>query len=169
MEVQQALLTRRSIRKYSGKEVSDEQIEAMIRAAMYAPSARNQQPWHFIVLRDKATLAKIPVFHPNSTMITGASAGILVCADIQLEQSVGYWIQDVAAATQNILLSAHGMEIGAVWLGIYPREERTEGIKNLLSLPPHILPFSIISVGYPAETPPHPDRFKPERIHFEKW
>jgi len=169
MEVQQALLSRRSIRKYSGKEVSDEQIESMIRAAMYAPSARNQQPWHFIVLRNKATLAKIPVFHPNSKMITGASAGILVCADIQLEQSVGYWIQDVAAATQNILLSAHGMEIGAVWLGIYPREERTEGIKTLLSLPPHIIPFSIISVGYPAEAPPHPDRFKPERIHFEKW
>lgn len=169
MEVQHAILTRRSIRKYSGTEVSNEQIESMILAAMYAPSARNQQPWHFIVLRDKATLAKIPVFHPNSKMITGASAGILVCADIQLELSVGYWIQDLAAATQNILLSAHGMELGAVWLGIYPRKERIKGIKNLLSLPPHIIPFSLISVGYPAETPSHPDRFKPERIHFEKW
>jgi len=169
MEIQQAILTRRSIRKYSLEKVSDEQIEAILRAAMYAPSARNQQPWHFVVLRDKTILEKIPVFHPNAKMITGASAGILVCADINLEQSVGYWIQDVAAATQNILLSAYGQGLGAVWLGIYPREERIKGISDILSLPTHIVPFSLISVGYPAENPSQPDRYLPERIHFEKW
>jgi nitroreductase len=169
MEVQKAILTRRSIRKYSEKEISGEQIDTMLRAAMYAPSARNQQPWHFVVLRDKATLKKIPAFHPNSKMIVGASAGILVCADTDFEQNTGYWIQDAAAATQNILLSAHGNDLGAVWLGIYPREERIEGIKHLLNLPPHIMPFSLISLGYPAEVPTQPDRYKPERIHFESW
>ena len=169
MEVQKAILTRRSIRKYTGQEVNNEQLENLLQAAMYAPSARNQQPWHFIVIRKLEILEKIPSFHPHSKMIKDASAGILVCADVQLEQSVGYWIQDVAAATQNILLSAHGMGLGAVWLGIYPREERISGMKELFSLPDHIVPFSLISIGYPAEIPANPNRYLPERVHFDKW
>lgn len=169
MEVQEAILTRRSIRKYTGSPVKDEQIGALLRAAMYAPSARNQQPWHFVVIRDRELMNSIPSFHINAKMIADAAAGILVCADIQLEQSVGYWIQDVAAATQNILLSAHGMGLGAVWLGVYPREERMNGMKKLLHLPEHIIPFSLISIGYPAEIPVQPERHLPERIHTNKW
>jgi len=169
METKEALLTRRSIRKYTGQEVNEIQIEEMLRAAMYAPSARNQQPWHFVVIRDKSILKQIPLYHVNAGMIAGASLGILVCADTGLEQSVGYWIQDVAAATQNILLSAHGMGLGAVWLGIYPREERIMGTRDLLGIPENVMPFSLISIGYPAESPAMPERFLPERIHTNKW
>ena len=169
MEIQHALTTRRSIRKYTQEKVPDIQINNMLEAAMYAPSANNKQPWHFVIIRNKETLEQIPIFHPNAKMIKDASLGILVCTDDDIENSVGYWIQDCAAATQNILLSAHGMGLGAVWCGIFPREERIVGIKKLFSLPQNITPFSLISIGHPDEQKEQPQRFSKERIHIEKW
>lgn len=169
MEIQEAILTRRSIRKYTGQEVTSEQIETMLRAAMFAPSARNLQSWQFIVVRDKKTLTAIPGFHPHAKMIVTASTGILICADTSIEPMIGYCLENVTAATQNLLLSAHGLGLGAVWLGIYPREERMTGITELFGLPEHIIPFSLISIGYPAEQPAQPERYLKERVHFEKW
>lgn len=163
------LLTRRSIRKYTSEHVTDEQIEQVIKAAMFAPSAGNQQTWHFVVIREQETFNKIIEFHPFAQMLTQASVAICVCADLSIETKQGYWMVDCSAATENLLLASHSLGLGAVWLGIYPRPERMEGLKNLLNLPEMVEPFSLISIGYPAEEKKLPNRFKPERIHTERW
>lgn len=169
MEVIEAILTRRSIRKYSREKITDNQIEIILKAAMYAPSAMNQQPWHFIVIDDREKLNLIMEVHPYSKMLKEAGLAILVCGDERLQLSKGYWVVDCGAATQNLLLAAHGIGLGAVWLGVHPREERKSGIREIFNLPDHVQPFSLISIGYPTEEKPVPQRFKPERIHKNQW
>ena len=164
-----AILKRRSIRRYRGEPVDKSKIKELLIAGMYAPSARNQQPWHFLVVDDRGLLERIMEVHPYSSMLSGAALAILVCGDETLEISKGYWAVDCAASTQNILLAAHALGLGAVWLGVYPREERQEGFREIFGLPAHIHPFSLISVGYPAEEKPVPDRYKEERIRWNKW
>lgn len=164
-----AILKRRSIRRYSGDPVNKSDIKLLLKAAMYAPSARNQQPWHFIVIHDRALLERISAIHPYAGMLPGAELAILVCGDEEMELSSGYWPVDCAAATQNILLAAHSLGLGAVWLGVYPRKERQEGIGKLFSLPSHVHPFALISLGQPAEEKKFPERFKEERIHHNSW
>jgi len=169
MDVIEAIISRRSIRKYTGESVTDKQVETLLKAGMYAPSAVNKQPWHFIVFRDRKVIEEIIKIHPNGRMLENSDVAILVCWDENLQHDVGYGPVDCSAATQNILLAAHGTGLGAVWVGIYPRENRIKGIHKLFKLPEHIKPFSIISVGHPAEKKELPDRFKKERIHYEKW
>ncbi|HKL08382.1 MAG TPA: nitroreductase family protein [Bacteroidales bacterium] len=169
MEIIQGILTRRSIRKYSEREITKEQIYALVKAGMYAPSARNQQPWHFVIIDERELLNKISDIHPYAKMLREAKWAIIVCGDEQPELSKGYWVVDCSAATQNILLAAHGSGLGAVWLGLHPREERKNGIKDLLQLPGNIQPLSLISIGYPNEEKKQPERFKMERIHHNQW
>ena len=170
METYKAIMTRRSVRKYQkGKPVSEENIIKLLRAAMAAPSAGNQQPWHFVVIDDRTILEEIPKVHPFSMMLKEASIAILVCADENLETKKGYFPLDCSAATQNILLAAHDMGLGAVWLGIYPREDRMEGLKELIATPEGVIPFSLIAIGYPSEKLPSVDRFDEKRIHKNKW
>ncbi|OFX83820.1 MAG: NADH dehydrogenase [Bacteroidetes bacterium GWF2_33_16] len=169
MEILEGIITRRSIRKYTNQKVNSDQVQTLIKAGMYAPSAQNQQPWHFIVITDQVILAKIATIHPYAKMLTEAPLGIMVCGDETLELSTGYWVVDCSAATQNILLAAHGLGLGAVWLGLHPREERKQAIRDLFKLPKHIQPLSLISIGYPNEHKHTPDRFKPERIHYNIW
>ncbi len=169
MELMEAILTRRSIRKFKKEAISKELIEKLLRAAMAAPSAGNRQPWHFIVLTEHVVMDKIPEFHPHSKMLTQAAAAIVVCWDKNSELAEGYGIQDASAATENILLAAHASGLGAVWLGIFPREHRVESLKKLLGLPDHIMPLGVVALGYPAEEKPPEDRFDPAKIHFEKW
>jgi len=169
MEIIQGILTRRSIRKYRDKEITKEQIHELVKAGMYAPSARNQQPWHFVIIDERELLNKISDIHPYAKMLREAKWAIIVCGDEQLELSKGYWVVDCSAATQNILLAAHGSGLGAVWLGLHPREERKNGIKDLLQLPGNIQPLSLISIGYPNEEKKQPERFKMERIHHNQW
>jgi len=169
METIEGLFTRRSIRKYTDKDVSDEDIRTILKAAMYAPSAGNQQPWHFIVIRDRAILDKVPEVHPYSKMIQNAPVAILVCGDTSAEKYPGYWVQDCSAATENLLLAAHGLGLGAVWLGVYPRGERVEGISSLFGLPEKILPLALIPIGHPDESKPDPNRYNEGRIHHDKW
>ena len=169
MDVIDAILTRRSIRKYTGQMVSDQQVEILLKAAMYAPSAVNKQPWHFIVFRNKLMAGKIAKFHPNSHMLKDASLGILVCFDEKLQHDSGFGELDCSAATQNILLAAHGIGLGAVWIGITPRKSRIESVKKLFNLPVNITPFALIAVGYPNEKRSFPQRFRKERIHYENW
>ncbi len=164
-----AILKRRSIRKYSGKTVNKSDIDILLKAAMYAPSARNEQPWHFIVIDDRGLLRRISEVHPYASMLPGAATAILVCGDENLELSKGYWPVDCAAATQNVLLAAHALGLGAVWLGVYPRHERQSALRKIFDLPAHVHPFSIISIGYPAEEKGLPDRFKKERIRWNGW
>ena len=169
MEIQEAILTRRSIRKYTNRKISEDLITAILRAAMYAPSAMNQQPWHFIVVDDAAFLKKLSQIHPYGEMLSDASHGVLVCGDEKLQLTEDYWPVDCSNATQNLLLSAHGYGLGAVWLGVYPREERMKDMRNVFNLPGHVYPFALISLGYPAEKKPMPSRFDQERIHKNKW
>lgn len=169
MDTMQAILSRRSIRKYTPEPVSDEIIKELLKAAMSAPSAGNEQPWHFIIIKDRDTLNIIPEFHPYAKTLEQAPAAILVCGDLNLERRKGYWVQDCSAATQNILIAAQAKGLGAVWLGIYPREERVSRLQNLLGIPLHVIPFSIVALGYPAEHKPPANRYKESRLHFERW
>ena len=169
MDVLEAIRTRRSIRRYQRRPVPEELIQQVLAAAMSAPSARNAQPWQFVVLDDRAILGQIPSFAPNAEMVRAAPLAILVCADLSLEISPGYWPIDCAAATQNLLLAVQGLGLGAVWCGVYPREERMEGFRRLFDLPPNIVPHSLVSLGYPAEQPPGADRFQPDRVRRNRW
>ena len=169
MDALEAILCRRSIRKYTGEAIPRQTITDLLRAAMSAPSAGNQQPWHFVVIEDRQILNEIPNIHPHSRMLREASAAIVVCGDLKLETNKGYWVQDCSAATENVLIAANAAGLGAVWLGVYPREERVEGLRKLLNAPQHIIPFSLISIGYPAEHKPPSDRYNVSRIHEDRW
>ncbi len=169
MDTLEAILNRRSIRQYTSEPITDEQLSVILKCGMYAPSAVNKQPWHFIVFRKKDTIRQIMEVHPNSSMLARACAAILVCWDEHLQHDVGYGPVDCAAATQNMLLAAHSLGIGSVWVGIYPRQQRMEAVQKIFNLPDHIKGFSIVSLGYPAETRQQPERYNPGRIHQEKW
>ncbi len=160
---------RRSIRKYTDKPITDEKLENLLKAAMQAPSARNLQPWEFVVVRDKDILEKIPDFHPYSSMVPSAGAAILVCGNTDRQEMPGYIAQDCSASVQNLLLEAVNQGLGAVWLGVYPRTERIEGMAKLFRLPEHIIPVALISIGYPAENPAPEDRYDPEKVHYDTW
>lgn len=164
-----AILNRKSIRKYKDMKISDNIVEDLLRAAMQAPSAGNGQPWEFVVLRDKEVMKKITEIHPYSKMLLNADVAIVVCGDESKEIFKGYWVQDCSAATENILLTAEDKGLGAVWLGVYPIEDRVVALQKLLNLPESVRPLSIIPVGYPDEEKNAVDRFNKERIHYDRW
>lgn len=169
METIEAIHTRRSIRKYTKQSVSEDIIKELLEAAMYAPSAGNQQPWHFVVIRERQILDAIPNFHPHAKMLRDAVVAILICADPSLEKYKGRWTQDCSAATQNILLAAHAKGLGAVWVAIHPEAARIKSIQELLSIPESIIPLALIPIGYPAEEKTQPERFNASRIHYNRW
>jgi len=169
MDALEAIFTRRSIRQYNNKEIESDKRHLLLKAAMQAPSARNFQPWQFIVIDERQILDQIPKFHPYSTMLHQAPLAIAVCGDQRIEENIGYLALNCAAATQNILIAAHAIGLGAVWLGIYPRTKRITNLRNLLKLPAHVIPISLIAVGYPAEEQPIMDRFQKKRIHINTW
>ena len=172
MEAIQALMTRRSIRKYQSKPIADDTIETLLRAAMAAPSAVNSQDWEFIVVRDRSTMdAVAEKLGGSGNMLHEAAAAVIVCGNLDhaFEKLPDYWVEDCAAATENLLLAAHALGLGAVWLGTYPQPVKTAGITQLFSLPKQIIPFSVISLGYPAEEKEAVDRYCAEKVHFEKW
>ncbi len=140
-----------------------------IKAGMNAPSAGNQQPWHFVVINDRKILVEITNIHPYAQMLEQASCAILVCGDLDLEKHKGYWVQDCSAATQNILLAIADRGFGGVWLGVYPRQDRVEGIRKLLQIPERIIPFALVSLGVPAEEKKPRNKFKKERIRYNYW
>lgn len=166
----QEIFNRRSIRRYENKTVTDEQIEQLLRAAMYAPSAGNEQPWHFVVIKDRETLNRIMKIHPYTQMLREASLAIIPCADTSKVKYNGvFWPQDMAASIQNILLQANGIGLGTCWCGVYPREELMNPISEIIDLPKGVNPFAVVAVGYPAEKGMAGDRFKREKVHYEKW
>jgi len=169
MELFEGILTRRSIRRYTNEKVSDDVVKKLLEAGMAAPSAGNQQPWHFVVMDERQILDEIPKIHPYAGMLKQAPVAILVCGNAEEESYKGYWVQDCSAATQNILLAAHGLGLGAVWLGVYPVEDRVDDIRKILNLPHHIIPLAVISIGYPAEEKPKSDRFSEAKISYNRW
>lgn len=169
MELFEAIRTRRSIRRFSDKPVAEELLEKALDAAMMAPSAGNGQPWHFVVVTDRALLDKVPEIHPYATMCREAPTGVLVCGDTSVEKYPGNWPVDCAAATQNLLLAVHALGLGAVWTGIYPGEERCEAFRKLFGIPTHVVPLAFVPIGYPAETREQESRYKPDRVHRNAW
>ncbi len=169
MDALDAIFTRRSIRHFTDQPVDDQQIETLLRAGMAAPSAGNQQAWEFVVIDDRAMLDAIPRVHPYAQMVADAPLCLAICADPSRERYNGFWVQDCAAATQNILLAAHALGLGAVWLGIAPGGDRAHAVAELLRLPAGVEPLALVAVGHPAESKPAEDRFDPEKTHHNVW
>lgn len=164
------IYSRRSIRKFKDQPVEDELIHKMLRAAMYAPSAGNEKPWHFIVVKDRGKLNEITTFHIHTQMLKEAPLAIIACADTSITKYKGvFWIQDMAASIQNILLQGEALGLGTCWCGVYPIEGLVEGVSKLLNLPDHIKPVSIIAAGYPAEQREVRERYDQDRVHYDNW
>ncbi|RPJ49749.1 MAG: nitroreductase family protein [Chloroflexi bacterium] len=169
MDALEALLTRRAVREYTSQPVSEEQIQTLLTAAMHAPSACNQQPWHFVVVTSREQLDAIAGIHPYAQMLKQAPLAVIVCADLSLETCPGNWAIDCAAAAENLLLAARALGLGSVWVGIHPVEARVKDISALLGLPSFAKPLCLTAVGYPKEPLPKVNRFKPERVHRDRW
>ncbi len=165
MDALEVIFTRRSIRSYTDEPVSEEEIRTLLEAGMSAPSARDRQPWHFIVVDRRERLNQIMEVHPYSKMLAEAPLAIVVCGDTEV--SPHYWQQDCSAATENILLAARALGLGSVWLGVYPK--RAEPIHKLFNLPAHIQPLCIIAIGHPAEEKGRVDRYDEAKVHHNTW
>ncbi len=169
MDTLEAIHTRRSIRKYTDRPVPRELVKELLRAAMCAPSAVNAQPWVFIVIDDPKLLDEIPTFSPYAGMCREAQLAVLVCGDTTQEKAPGYWVQDCSAATQNLLLAAHALGLGAVWTGIYPMEDRVDGFRKAFGLPEHVIPLGLVPIGYPAQQPGIQDRYTEEKVYHNRY
>jgi len=163
------VLERRSVRRYTAEDVDERDVRKVLEAAMAAPSAGNERPWHFLVLRDRGLLDGVMKVHPYAQMLKQSPVAVLVCGDPTLEKYKGFWVQDCAAATENMLIMAVQLGLGAVWLGIYPIEERVDGLRQLLGLPENVTPFALVPLGHPAEEKRAIDRYVEDRVHQDGW
>jgi nitroreductase len=164
-----AIFKRKSVRRYTSQDVPDDLVKQVLAAAMSAPSAGNEQPWHFIVIKDKEILKKLSALSPYARALAEAPLGIVVCVDLNLERHKGYWVQDCSAAVENILIEVTALGLGAVWLSVYPLEERIRYVKECFILPPTIIPFAVVPVGYPSQEVVVSERYDHSRLHYEKW
>ena len=171
MFLEAGLLTRRSVRQFEkGKIIPKSDIEDLLKIAMYAPSGYNKQPWEFVVVDDEEIKNKIVDIHSHADFLKDASAAIIVCGDVNQQLDDNFWVVDTSAAIENLLLAIHGKGLGGCWCAIYPYEDRMKEFQKLLDLPENIKPNALVVVGYPAKIPSQPqDRFKPEKIHYNKW
>lgn len=168
------IMTRSSVREYTDRPVEQGKVDSLLHAGMAAPSAVNRQPWHFIVVSDKALLKKMAELTPNARMAADAPLAIVVCGDLSKyaddeTELRDFWVQDVSAATENILLEAHALGLGAVWTGTYPSEERCKKISALLSLPSHIVPLNAIVIGYPKGDAHPKDKWNPSNVSYNRY
>ncbi|MGM0508962.1 MAG: nitroreductase family protein [Fusobacteriota bacterium] len=164
------IFKRRSIRKYQDKPVEEGKIEKILRAAMEAPSAGNQQPWEFLVIKDKKKLKELSAFSPYAKMVEDAALAIVLLADEDKMKHPENWQQDMSAATQNVLLEAVDEDLGGVWLGVAPVDSRMDYIKDMFDLPDNIKPFAVVPIGYPkGEGNKFVDRYDEDRVHYGKY
>jgi nitroreductase len=164
------IMTRTSIRQYTNEPVSKADIETMLRAGMAAPTAVNKQPWHFVVVTDKAKLKALS--GGRGRMLEQCAVAIVVCGDMEKAmpgKAKEYWIQDCSAATENILLAANALGLGAVWTGVYPMEDRMAAVSKAMKLPEIIVPLCTIVIGHPAEQPKPKDKWKPENVSYNEF
>ena len=165
------MLTRTSIRQYTDKTVEQGKIDTLLRAGMSAPSAGNKQPWRFIVIQDKNIISTI-ADSANKKPAQNAPLLIAICGDSNdtfPEDGFDYWVEDCSAVTENMLLAAHAMGLGACWLGFYPRKDGVALLRSILHIPNYIIPLSVISVGYPNESPEPKDKWDEGKIHYNQW
>jgi nitroreductase len=170
--VMKNILERKSVRTYAKREVSEDQLNQLLKAAMAAPSARNSQPWAFVVINKREILNNLSSLLPNAKMLSEAQAAIIVCGNMEkaLEgEGREFWVQDCSAATQNILLAAESMGLGAVWTGAYPRKEIIKTIQEALKLPEHIIPLNVIPIGWQTGKEKPKEKYTQENIHWNGW
>ena len=166
------ILTRSSIRKFTGAPIPEEDLNLIIRAGMAAPSAMNLQPWSFLAATEPAVLSDLCRRLPHAKMLDSAGAALIVCGDTGKDRQSGskYWVIDCSAASQNILLAAHSLGYGAVWTAVYPDQALMETVREICGLPDGILPLNVIPLGTPAGDAARPkDKFRPEKIHLNRW
>lgn len=165
------IMTRTSVREYTDKQVPDSVVETLLKAAMAAPTAMNKQPWQFVVVTDKAVREAIAQAD-QYIRAKEAPLVIVACGDLAKEEEGegrDFWIQDVSAATENILLAAHAQGLGAVWCGIHPIKAREKAIADILGLPKGIIPLSAVCIGYPAHEHQPKDKWNPKAVHYNKY
>lgn len=164
----QSIFTRRSVRQFSAQIVESEKIEKLLRAGMQAPSASNQQPWEFIVVRGKENIAMLSKYNPYAGCLKGANLAIILLGNTQRMISADHWQQDMGASTQNILLEAIELGLGAVWLGTAPNPRMMQAIRNLYDLPQNLMPYSVLAIGYPqnASANHFVDRYDACRVRY---
>lgn len=170
--VLQSIATRTSIRDFQETPVEEAKVEKILRAGMAAPSAINKQPWSFTVVNDKALLQQIADSAQNAKMAAKAPMAIVVCGDMEKAiegDARDFWIQDCSAATENILLAAHALGLGAVWTGFYPNLERAKMLAGILNIPSTQIVLCVIPMGYPAESPAPKDKWNTENVHYNVW
>lgn len=171
-ETLETIFNRTSVRSYSSRKVEPEKVELLLRAAMAAPTAVNKQPWAFVVIDDRALLDTLSARLPYAKMLSQANLAIVVCGDLNkalLEVDQAYWVQDCSAATENILLAAQSLGLGAVWTGVFPRDVRINTVRQTLNIPSHLVPLNLIPIGYPSTKNIPKDKWKPSNIHYNSF
>jgi nitroreductase len=165
------LFARRSIRQYTGDPVAEEQVTLLLEAAMAAPSAGNRKPWHFVVVRDQALREQIAASHPHAKMVRQAPVCIVPCGQPSLSfaDRPDFWIQDLSAATENLLLAATALGLGSVWCGVHPVQERVREAREMLGIPEDVIPFCYIAIGHGAEEKEPRTQYDEERVHRDRW
>jgi nitroreductase len=164
------ILKRRSIRRFEGRLVDEEKITTLLRAGMAAPSAMNSQPWEFVVVTDELILEKL-----RGAMEFGKMVAPLVIVPLGSPRVAAnpagetFWPQDCVAAVENILIAAANIDLGAVWVGVYPRQRRMAAVREILSIPADVFPLCLLYIGYPAEQKPSHTKYKSERVHWQKY
>ena len=165
------IMTRTSVRQFTSQPIAKDTLDIIVKAGMAAPTAINKQPWAFVVITEKNVLDSLEAVHPYSNLKT-ATAAIVVCGDLKKaadDFAREYWVQDCSAATENILLAAHALGIGAVWCGVYPNPNVMPGVTRVLGLPDSVIPLNIITMGYPAAENQPKDKWNPENVHYQVW
>ena len=171
----ECILTRTSVRQYDeNRTISRDTIETLLRAAMAAPTAVNKQPWAFVAIDNRQDLDSLAAVLPYARMLAKAPLAIVTCGDMSKTidgetPDKGFWIQDVSAATENLLLAAHALGLGAVWTGVYPDADRVKAVQQRLGMPDSIIPLAVVPVGYPAGPQTPKDKWKTENVHFNRW
>ncbi len=165
------IFSRRSIRKFTTREVPEALLTDLLEAAMAAPSAVGKDPWHFIVLRSRGSIDQLAVHLPNGAMLHEASAALVICGDLNKahDQQLSFLLQDLSASIENILLAANALGLGACWLGIHPREERIAAVSQQFRLPQNVIPVAGIALGWPAQEREPRTRYNAECVHWERW
>ena len=169
MSTLDVLMKRRSIRRFTRDAVSPAHREAVVRAVLQAPSAADARPWHLVEIDQRQILDELASAMEHCDMLREATWALLVCGDPSLEKIPGFWVQDCSAATQNALLAAAALGLGAVWVGLHPVEDRVQAVRGVLGIPATVVPLALVAAGHPAEDPGFEDRFDAGKLHANRW
>lgn len=169
MDAIEALLTRRSIRRFHADPVPSADIERMLDVLFRSPSAADARPWQFGIVDRRHLLDRLAAAMPKCDMLREAPLALLICAEPAREKIPGFWPQDCAAATENLLIAAHALGYGAVWIGLHPVPDRERAVRDILRVPVDLVPFALVAIGRAAETPAPDDRRDPARVHHNEW